>query len=624
MRKEKFLKSFYALLLLVAGMSFVACSEEPIDGPGSNGNEDVTASKPGDDFYMYVNGAWHNSLPGQIKSSEGWLFDAAASVEDKASKLLEEMVEYTTIIESYKRTKSGEMEANVAYADSIYENLSERIEAAEDKAALGHIVGECIKKGYVDMMLKLYTSYPKNGDKVCFTLCPDMVMTQIVNGGGEEEEEEEARKHGKHLSMGGEKYFSKTRSAGDDDFMSYVVEGLGYDPDQFLMEDSLVTVYNEMNMAPLEMLKEIVKKALETELYVYCGDEVAQKITENAVASTGQILEKQLPSLLSYPLSYYFCEKYVDDQVKAEYTEYAETMREVFAKRIEANEWLSDPTKQKALEKLNSMKFFIGEPDSWDMEALPKLRGELLLDDILETKQTRIRAIESLLGKDKRNESMTASILLFEGMPTYVYNAGHLFPANSMLMLPAFMMEPEYTSDMDAAKKYAMFYVIGHEMTHGFDLKGSTRDANGNLNNWWEPADREKFEALNDELIQQISTFEIAPGIKANGNNTITEDVADLGGLNIAFDALNEYLKDKGATEEEIKEAQKTFFEYHAMRYRAEYTPLQFQYMLGDVHSVNMVRVNGMVQHMDSWYELYNVQEGDSLYLPADKRIKIW
>ena len=622
MRKEKFLKSFYALLLLVAGMSFVACSEEPIDGPGSNGNEDVTASKPGDDFYMYVNGAWHNSLPGQIESSKGWLFDASASVDEKASELLEEMVEYTTIIESYKRTKSGEMEANVAYADSIYENLSERIEAAEDKAALGHIVGECIKKGYVDMMLKLYTSYPKNGDKVCFILCPDMVMTQIVNGGGEEEEE--ARKHGKHLSMGGEKYFSKTRSAGDDDFMSYVVEGLGYDPDLFLMEDSLVAVYNEMNMAPLEMLKEIVKKALETELYVYCGDDLAQKITENAVASTGQILEKQLPSLLSYPLSYYFCEKYVDDKVKAEYTEYAETMREVFAKRIEANEWLSDPTKQKALEKLNSMKFFIGEPDSWDMEALPKLRGELLLDDILETKQTRIRAIESLLGKDKRNESMTAAILLFEGMPTYVYNAGYLFPANSMLMLPAFMMEPEYTSDMDAAKKYAMFYVIGHEMTHGFDLKGSTRDANGNLNNWWEPADKEMFEALNDELIQQISTFEIAPGIKANGNNTITEDVADLGGLNIALDALNEYLADKGATEEEIKEAQKTFFEYHAMRYRAEYTPLQFQFMLGDVHSVNMVRVNGMVQHMDSWYELYNVQEGDALYLPADKRIKIW
>lgn len=624
MRKENFLKSFYALLLLVAGMSFVACSEEPvIDTPGSDGGEEVTSNKAGDDFYMYVNEVWHNSLPEQLESSEGWLFDASASVEEKASKLLEEMVEYTTIIESYKRTKSGEMGANVAYADSIYENLSERIEAAEDKAALGHIVGECIKKGYVDMMLKLYTSYPKNGDKVCFTLCPDMVMTQIVNGGGGGEEEE-ARKHGKHLSMGGEKYFSKTRSAGDDDFMSYVVEGLGYDPDQFLMEDSLVTVYNEMNMAPLEMLKEIVKKALETELYVYCGDDLAQKITENAVASTGQILEKQLPSLLSYPLSYYFCEKYVDDKVKAEYTEYAETMREVFAKRIEANEWLSDPTKQKALEKLNNMKFFIGEPDSWDMEALPKLRGELLLDDILEAKQTRIRAIESLLGKDKRNESMTASILLFEGMPTYVYNAGHLFPANSMLMLPAFMMEPEYTSDMDTAKKYAMFYVIGHEMTHGFDLKGSTRDANGDLNNWWEPADKEKFEALNDELIQQISTFEIAPGIKANGKNTITEDVADLGGLNIAFDALNEYLADKGATEEEIKEAQKTFFEYHAMRYRAEYTPLQFQLMLGDVHSVNMVRVNGMVQHMDSWYELYNVQEGDALYLPADKRIKIW
>ena len=108
------------------------------------------------------------------------------------------------------------------------------------------------------------------------------------------------------------------------------------------------------------------------------------------------------------------------------------------------------------------------------------------------------------------------------------------------------------------------------------------------------------------------------------GTNTAAQGLRFAGITDHANFNDTKFLGDLRASVEGVKEAQKTFFEYHAMRYRAEYTPLQFQHMLGDVHSVNMVRVNGMVQHMDSWYELYNVQEGDALYLPADKRIKIW
>ena len=105
---------------------------------------------------------------------------------------------------------------------------------------------------------------------------------------------------------------------------------------------------------------------------------------------------------------------------------------------------------------------------------------------------------------------------------------------------------------------------------------------------------------------------------------TIVEDVADLGGLNIAFDALNEYLAEQGVTGEELKEAQKAYFERHAYRHRRVYSSQGFQNMLNDTHSASLVRVNGMLQHMDAWYELYNVTESDDMYLPEDKRINIW
>ena len=635
MKKEKFLKIFYALLLLVAGMSFAACSEEVVtddDDPAvENPEEEESSSKYGDDFYMAVNGAWHDSI-GTVEQSKGFMFDAMASVEKKSASVLESMDEYVTIMNSYEQLMAGGIEANLEFTDSIIQSISERVVLAESKEELGEIVGECVMNGYVDCLLRLYAAVPKDDSAIGYTLAPDPVMASIMSAGGEEEgeeeedgEEEEARLMSKHLNLGSfKKYTSMMTRTGGDNFMSGVVNGLDLDPEHFLVEDSMATVYMSFEESTLEELKECVLQALVTELYIYCGDEKTQEVTDNAIGSTSQILKQQLPHLLAYPLSYYFCKQYVNDEVKAEYTEYAETMRSVFASRIAANAWLSESTKQAALNKLASMKFFIGEPDSWNTESFPNLRGELLAEDILETKQSRNNTIISMLGKNKREESMNMCIVAFGGMTLNVYNACYVHETNAMLILPAFMMEPEYTSDMDAADKYALFYVIGHEMTHGFDRAGSKYDAEGNLNNWWADADRAQFEALNDALAQQISTFEAAPGIMTDGNRTITEDVADLGGMNIAFDALNLHLVAQGLSAEEIEEAQKAFFIRHAYRYRSEYSLLQLQHLLGDVHSVATIRVNGMVQHMDKWYDLFDVKEGEGLYLPAEERITIW
>ena len=136
--------------------------------------------------------------------------------------------------------------------------------------------------------------------------------------------------------------------------------------------------------------------------------------------------------------------------------------------------------------------------------------------------------------------------------------------------------------------------------------------------------DKEQFLALADMLSQQISTLEAAPGIMADGELTVDEDMADLGGMNIAFDALTEYLKRNGVTGDELKEAQKRFFEKHAIRQCKHYSEEDLQEQLADEHSVNKIRVNGILQHMDAWYELYDVTESDSLYLPAEERLVIW
>lgn len=619
MKKKKHLNWLYALLLLVAGMGFASCSEDnKMDIPPV---EEEVVNEAGDNFYMFVNGAWHHSLNATEDKNYGFQEDVDEMIVKRRDDLLKDMEETKRLEQSYEYLMAEGLEENQAYLDSIIDVIGECAMSAQSKHELGLYVGEWIKKGYLENMFRLYTTISEHEDKICYTICPDQVTLKLAGASqdGDDEEGEEAR-HFKSINY--QKYTCMTR--GGEDFISSIVDGMGLDPNCFMIADSLNTFYENFNAMSLDELKETIIGSAGSELFMYCGDDNTSEATNGYTDNTRDVLDAHLRHLLTYPLSYYYCEKYVDDEVKAKYGTYAETIRSVFAKRIEKNSWLSGETKEKALEKLNNMKFFIGEPDEWNLETFPKLNSKLFVENILEAKQSRINTALSLIGKPKRENCIPAVILALGGMGTYAYNAFHIPSTNAMAILNCFMTAPEYTEDMQPADLYALFYVIGHELTHGFDKMGSQYDANGNLNNWWTAEDKEKFDALNDALAQQISTFEIAPGIMANGYRTVTEDVADLGGLNIAFDALNEYLAEQGVTGEELKEAQKAYFERHAYRYRTVYGKLYFQKLLKDTHSVALVRVNGIVQHMDAWYDLYNVSEGDSLYLPADKRITIW
>jgi predicted metalloendopeptidase len=615
----KLTKCFFALLMLVSVLAMPSCSDDDKDWGGDHPSAgDEADAKAGDDFYMFVNEGWHNTI-GEVDVVEGFVYDAMDAADANTNAVLDEMDEVRIIRNSCKQLMDEGLAANLAYTDSIVQTYSARIELAETKEELGRILGECIAKGYADCMLKLFAAAPNNDSQVCYTLSPEPIKVAT------QQQEPTETKHRRHFNFGTyEKYSSKMSRSGEKDFMTSVTEGLGLDLDLFYVEKNLKGTYDNYNAASLEELKETILNSIQAELYVYCGDANTQMITNNAFSTTYDYLQKYLSNLLVYPLSYYYCEKYVDDAVKVEYTEHAETLREVFKKRIENNEWLSEPTRQQALNKLTSMRFFIGEPDTWYTETFPQLKGELFVEDVLTVKQSRNRTIITLLGKNKHEEAMAVCALAFDGMAPFIYNAGHYVEANAMLILPAFMMAPEYTSDMPIAQKYASLVVIGHEMTHAFDMLGCEYDANGNLNNWWEPADKEKFLALNQILANQISNFEIVPGLLTDGNRTKIEDVADLGGMNIAYDALNDYLKEQGISGNELLEVQRDFFKNYAYRYSVAYGEPMIPYVLDDVHSAGHIRVNGIVQHMNCWYDLFQVTADRKLYLPEENRVTIW
>ena len=609
---------YFALLVLASLWVMPACSEdndipnqeipEEPENPGNNEEEHVP-NPAGDDFYMFVNGKWHESLT-DLSTPQGYDYDIAHLLAVKTGECYKTFEAAQMIQKSSANLQAGGQDANLQRVDEI---INELLAGVETKTDAYQAIGKTIGMGLLEEQVKLYM-YPAEGI-MCYAVVPPQQA--------EEDEEQSAIRSMKHKKVKKlKKYSSRSRST--DDTMNAILEGLGLDPEYFVYDESIVPFLTKLEESSLDELKELINDAVASELLPFCGDEFAAQFTEGAITSTTDLVNLVFQDLFKYSLSHHFSRTYLTEELKEQYAEYGEEMRSVFAKRIENNAWLSTPTKQAALAKLDAMKFFFGEPDVWYEEGFPVLKGELLVDDILEAKASNKRLVEAVLGKDAREESFTWGICQPGGSGFYAHDAYYSVDTNAMHLHPSYMMAPEYTEDMEPGEVYAAFYVMGHEMTHGFDLDGSTYDGEGQENNWWAAEDRAKFEALNNQVIEQIGTFEVAEGIFANSSKTVTEDVADMGGLNIAFDALTAYLTKMGVSGNELKEAQKDFFEHYAYRFHTHYTSETLQEQLQDIHSVDMVRVNGIVQHMDSWYELYNVVEGDALYLPKEERIVIW
>ena len=318
-----------------------------------------------------------------------------------------------------------------------------------------------------------------------------------------------------------------------------------------------------------------------------------------------------------------YVKKYFPEENKERMLALVKNLQKSLGERIMALEWMSDTTKAKAIEKLNAFTIKIGYPDTWrDYTALD-------IDATLPYYENLQRAAKfaqdyslSFLGKpvDKTKWYMTPQTV------NAYYN-----PSSNEICFPAGILQyPFFDMSADDAFNYgAIGVVIGHEMTHGFDDQGCQFDKDGNLNNWWTAEDKANFDARTKVMADFFSSIEVAPGVYGNGEFTLGENIADHGGLQIAFQAFKENEAAKPASERlQTRDGftpEQRFFLAYANVWAGNIRPEEIlQRTKSDPHSLGRWRVNGALPHIAAWYEAWNVTPESPLYVAPENRVSIW
>ena len=319
-----------------------------------------------------------------------------------------------------------------------------------------------------------------------------------------------------------------------------------------------------------------------------------------------------------------YVEKYFPAESKERMLTLVKNLQTILGKRIEAQTWMSEETKKVALEKLSTFYIKIGYPDKWEDISGLNVDPKLSLYE-------NLRNISLFYWElDKKQHYNTPVDKDEWGMTPQTVNA-YYNPTTNEICFPAGILQPPFFSkDWDDAVNYgAIGVVIGHEMTHGFDDQGRQYDKDGNLRQWWSDADVEAFKLPAEQLAQYFDSLWVIPGeLHSNGHQCLGENLADHGGLEIAFQAL-QLARENGSPssmgEENGFTAEQRFFLSYANVWAGVCSEeLLRRYAIMDVHSAGHLRINGGVAQCNAWYDAFGVKEGDALYVAPENRVNIW
>ena len=313
-----------------------------------------------------------------------------------------------------------------------------------------------------------------------------------------------------------------------------------------------------------------------------------------------------------------YVKQHFPPEAKAKIDALVENMKGAYKANIEKLEWMGPETRAKALEKLASLRVKIGYPNKWkDYSSMAIVPGNVLAN-ARAAEEWSWRFDVAKLGKpvDKDEWLITPQTV----------NAYYYPPTNEITFPAAILQAPAFDPHADEAVNYGgIGAVIGHEIGHGFDDQGRLYDAKGALNDWWSKADDASFKKRSAGLAAQYGAFEALPGLKVNGQLTLGENIGDLGGLGVAYQAYRRSLGGKEAPVIDGLTGDQRFFLAYAQVFRTKYRDEALRTMvLSDAHSPAQFRVNGVVRNVDAWYAAFNVQPGEKLYLAPDQRVKIW
>jgi putative endopeptidase len=329
---------------------------------------------------------------------------------------------------------------------------------------------------------------------------------------------------------------------------------------------------------------------------------------------------EQTDSSLGELIGQVYIEEYLPKGTKEKLLEIGINIREVYAERIKNLDWMSEPTKQKALYKLSKIVMKVGYPDKWKDMSSVTINKNTYCKNIIEVNQWQYNYMVAKFDKPvDRTEWF---------MYPQTYNA-YYNPSNNEICVPACnIIVPGFEGKMpDDAVLYGIIggSTFGHEITHGFDDQGSQYDDKGNLNNWWTAEDLKKFKAKTKLIVDQFSKYEVVDGKFINGDATQGENIADLGGVVMGYEAFkktNQYKTNQKISR--LSPNERYYLSYaYAWMVNANKEALANQVMT-DVHSPAKYRINGPLANIPEFHKTFNIKSGSKMYQPDDIRVSIW
>ena len=343
---------------------------------------------------------------------------------------------------------------------------------------------------------------------------------------------------------------------------------------------------------------------------VLSGRQVNQPRWKRAVNSVNGMLGELVGEM--------YVEKYFPAAAKERMVKLVKNLQTALGERIDAQEWMSDSTKIRAHEKLATFHVKVGYPDKWKDYSKLEIKNDSYWANVCRASEWGFNDMYSRIGKpvDKDEWLMTPQTV------NAYYN-----PSTNEICFPAAILQyPFFDMNADDACNYgAIGVVIGHEMTHGFDDQGRQFDKDGNLKDWWAPGDADRFKERAQVMVDFFNKIEVLPGLQANGELTLGENLADHGGLNVAYLAFQNATKDAPLGVVDGFTPEQRFFLAYATLWAGNIRDEQIRvYTKSDPHSLGKWRVNGALPHIQAWYDAFHITPSDPLYVAPENRVNVW
>ncbi len=679
-------KVYYFLPMVAIALSSATCSETKKDKAMKEvqkydiANLDTTAS-PGTSFYQYATGGWAKANPMKDEYSRYGSFDQLAEKNKEQIKGIIEELGKTKHEDGSIEQKIGDLYAmgidsvklNADGATPIKANL-EAIAKATNTTDIIKLVGELREYAnspffglYVGAddknssmnIIHLYQGGLGLGEREYYLAQDstsvalrkgylDLIKTQFVNAGYSEADGIKSADAILKLETAlAKSHFKKEDTRKPElNYHKIAVADLDSKVGKFewkaFFDAAKAANFTDLNVSQVEPIATAIKLIQttpieDTKAYLsWCLiNSAASYLSDNFSDADFNFFGKQMSGrqaqqprwkrtvstvegALSEAVGQMYVAKYFPAEAKERMLKLVTNLQETLGERVNNLTWMSDATKAKAQEKLKAFTVKIGYPDKWKDYSTLKIKNDSYWQNIVRANEFEYNDMIGRIGKPVDKSEWH--------MPPQMVNA-YYNPTTNEICFPAGILQPPFFYlDADDAVNYgAIGVVIGHEMSHGFDDQGCQYDKDGNLANWWTKEDSEKFTARAQVLVNHFNNIEVLPGLHANGEFTLGENIGDFGGLQISYAA---FLKTEEAKKGESIEGftpQQRFFLSYAGVWAGHIREAEIRRRTQtDPHSLGKWRVDGTLPHINGWYEAFNITDKDPLFIPKEKRADIW